>query len=156
MTVSANHFLNRVVKWLKEGLGHLYDGSRYDLLLVTLKKLLLLMSQDLNFFKVRLTGSLSEDTFVLTAWSGQLVSHGWIVLGHRRDRLGLIILNFKIKLLERVKQVQVVKVCRWIRLYFFEERGNVCLILQWQLQHGLPDPVLVKFELKLNVCDVVL
>lgn len=80
MTVSANHFLNRVVKWLKEGLGHLYNGCRYDLLLVTLKKLLLLMSQDLNFFKVRLTGSLSEDTFVLTAWSGQLVSHGWIVL----------------------------------------------------------------------------
>ena len=105
MTVCANHLLNWVVKWLEEGLGHFYNGCRYDLFLVALKKLLLLMRQDLYLFKVGLTGSLSENTLVFTTWSGQLVSHCWIVLRHCRDSLGLVVFNFEIKLLERVKQV---------------------------------------------------
>ena len=80
MAVRANHLLDSVIKWLEEGVWHLDDSSRDDLLLITLKELLLLVSQDLDSFKVGLTGALSENALVLAARSVGKVSHGRVVL----------------------------------------------------------------------------
>ena len=156
MAVSPDDLLDRIVEGFEERIGHFDNGCRYNLLLLALEQLLLLMSQDLYLFEVRLTGALPEHTLVLATRPAGHVTHRSVIEGSGRQIVRLVVLNLKIEALERIKLLQVVEVSRWVGLDLLKEGRNVGLVLQRQLQHGLANRVLVEVKRELHIGDIVL
>ena len=100
---------------------------------------MLIMGQNLDFLKIRLTCTLSDDALVLTARAVGQVSHGRVVLGHWWKLVRLVVLNLEVEDLQRVENVQIVKVSRRVGFNLLQERRDIGLILQRQLKHGLAD-----------------
>ena len=54
----ADEQINRIIERFQESLGHLYNGTRDNILFILAEELLLFKSLELQFFKLRLTSSL--------------------------------------------------------------------------------------------------
>ena len=156
MAVSSNDLLDRIVEGFEERIRHFDDGCRYNFFLLALEQLLLLMSQDLYLFEVRLTGTLPKHTLVLATRPAGHVTHRSVIKGSGWQIVRLVVLNLKIEALERIKLLQVVEVSRWVGLDLLKEGRNVGLVLQRQLQHGLANHILVEVKGELHISDVVL
>ena len=80
--VGANQQVDRVVKWLEEGFGHVDDGTRDYIFLFFTKKFLLFECLELSLFQLRLTSPLLQDALVLAARAEYFVSLERVEVGH--------------------------------------------------------------------------
>lgn len=118
---AADQQVNGVVERFQERVRHFDDSCRNNVLLILLEHSSLLMSCDLDFFKVGLSCPLPQDALMFAAWAAHLVPESRVVLRLCWNREGCIILCLEVKLFNRVIWLQVIKVSRWVSLYLLQE-----------------------------------
>jgi len=89
--------IDRVVKWLEEGLRHVDDCTRDYIFLILAEEFLLLIGLELGLLQVRLSTSQLESAFVLTPWAEHFLTLSWVEVAHcGNHRKLLVLLHFEI------------------------------------------------------------
>lgn len=88
------------------------------------------MRGHLGLLEVRLTSSLTNSAFILTAWSDHLIIKLGLVARDRWKLEWLISLNFEVKLLNSLEGFEIIKANDGSCINLLHEARNVCLVLE--------------------------